>query len=105
MCSAREMPKASLRSAALVCLGIWAAVWLLFLLLRFSSLDVRYIPGAPALLLGALAASFLAPVVALGFAAAALVRQPRVLPNLLTLAGAGAALLVQALVFASSRWM
>lgn len=101
----RERPKAPLRSAALICLAVWAAVWLLFLLLRFSSLDVRYIPGVPLILLGALAASFLAPIVALGLAAAALLRQPRVLLNLLTLAGAAAALVVQALVFSSSRWL
>src|ERR1700752_2838884 len=99
------MPKAPWRSAALACLAVWAAVWLLFLLLRFSSLDVRYIPGAPAFMLGALAASFLAPIVALILAAAALARQPRVLLNLLTLAGAAAALVVQALVFSSARWL
>ncbi len=99
------MARTPLRSAALSCLAVWAAVWLLFLLLRFSSLDVRYIPGAGRILLGALVISFLAPIVAAGLAAAALVRQPRVLVNLLALACAAAALVVQALVFASSRWL
>lgn len=38
-------------------------------------------------------------------AVAALVRQLRVLPNLLAVACAVAALVVQALVFSSSRWL
>ena len=94
-----------MRSAALSCLVIWAAVWLLFLVLRLSSLDVRSIPGAGGLLLGALVIALSAPIVAVGLAAAALVRQPRVPLNRLTLAGAVAALLAQVAVFFSSRWL
>ncbi|HEY2274158.1 MAG TPA: hypothetical protein VGH61_01520 [Steroidobacteraceae bacterium] len=71
------MTKISPRAASLLCVGIWAAVWLLFLLLRLSSLDVRNIAGAAGILLGALVLSVLAPIVAVGLAAAALVRGPR----------------------------
>ena len=99
------MAKASLRLAALSCLAVWAGVWLLFLLLRLSPLDVRNIPGAGVILLGALVIALLAPIAATGLAAAALVRQPRVPLNQLALAAAIAALCVQALLFLSSRWL
>lgn len=40
------MAKTSLRNASIACLVIWAAIWLLFLLMRLSPLDIRGIPGA-----------------------------------------------------------
>lgn len=95
----------SLRTASLTCVAIWAAIWLLFLALRFSSLDVRYIPGAGSFLLSALVISVLAPFVAAGLAAAALLRAPRVPLNWLTLGAAVAALCCQSLLFLSTRWM
>jgi hypothetical protein len=88
-----------------LCVAIWAAVWLLFLLLRFSSLDVRNIAGAAGILLGALVLSVSAPIVAVGLAAAALVRGSRMLANWLTLGFASAALCGQAFLFLSSRWL
>jgi hypothetical protein len=88
-----------------LCVGIWAAVWLLFLLLRLSSLDVRNIAGAAGILLGALALSVLAPIVAVGLAAAALVRGPRMPANWRTLGFASVALCSQAFLFLSSRWL
>jgi hypothetical protein len=100
-----RVAKSSLRTAALYCLAIWAAVWLLFLLLRFSTLDVRNVPGAGSFLLSSLVASMLAPLVAGGLAIAALARQPREPANWLTLAGAAAVLLVQASLALSSRWL
>ena len=99
------MTRISLRAAALCCVAVWAGVWLLFLLLRFSSLDVRYVPGAGSILLSALVLSVLAPIVAVVLAAAALVRAPRTPANWLTLGLAGAALCGQWLLFLSSRWM
>jgi hypothetical protein len=99
------LSRISLRAASLYCVAIWSAVWLLFLSLRFSSLDVRYIPGSGGILLSALIVSVLAPIVAVGLAAAALVRGVRVPANWLTLGLAGAALCCQALLFLSSRWL
>lgn len=99
------MTKISLRAASLFCVAIWAGVWLLFLLLRFSSLDVRYIPGGGGILLSALVLCVLAPIVAVGLAAAAMVRGPRVPANWLTLGLASATLCGQWLLFLSSRWL
>ena len=99
------MTKLSLRAASLLCVAIWAGVWTLFLLLRFSSLDVRYIPGAGGILLSALVLSVLAPIAAVGLAVAALVRGPRAPANWLTLGLASAALCGHWLLFLSSRWL
>lgn len=101
----KSSARLSLRAAALSCVAIWAAVWLLFLLLRFSSLDIRNIPGVGGMALGALAISVLAPIVAVGLAAVALLRGLRVPLNWLALGLAGAALCAQVLLFLSSRWL
>ena len=99
------MVKASLRTASIACLAIWAAVWLLFLLTRFSPLDIRGIPSIGIVTLVALAVALLAPIVATGLAGAALVRQPRVPLNWLTLGCAIAALFGQGLLFLITRWL
>jgi hypothetical protein len=99
------MVKPSFRTAAILCLAIWAAVWLMFLLMRFSSFDIRSIPGIGPFMLASLAASVLAPIVATGFAGVASVRQPRVLSNWVTLACATAALVGQGLLFLMTRWL
>ena len=99
------MVKASLRTASISCLAIWAAVWLLFLFMRLSPLDIRSIPGIGMVMLVALGVALLAPIVATGLAGAALVRQPRVPLNWLTLGCAIAALLGQGLLFLISRWL
>jgi hypothetical protein len=95
----------SLRTASISCLAIWAAIWLLFLSLRFSTLDVTGIPGAGLVLLGSLVAAVLAPIVATGLAAAALFRQPRVPLNWMVLGCSTAVLLGQALLFFVTSWM
>jgi hypothetical protein len=95
----------SLRAAAIYCLAIWVGIWLLFLSIRFSTLDIRTIPGIGPVMLVALAAALLAPIVAIGLAAAALVRQPRAALNWLTLGCAVAALLGQAALFTITRWL
>jgi hypothetical protein len=99
------MVKASLRTASISCLAIWAAVWLLFLLMRLSPLDIMSIPGIGMVMLVALGVALLAPIVATGLAGAALVRQPRVPMNWLTLGCAIAALLGQGLLFLITRWL
>lgn len=99
------MVKASLRTAAISCLAIWGAVWLLFLLMRFSPLDIRSIPGIGMVMLVALGVALLAPIVATALAGAALVRQPRVPLNWLTLGCAIAALLGQGLLFLITTWL
>jgi hypothetical protein len=99
------MTKTSLRTAALCCLTIWAAVWLVFLLMRFSPLDIRNIPGIGTIMLAALGVALSAPIVAAALAGAALFRPPRVLLDWLTLGCAIAVLLGQALLFFITRWM
>ena len=99
------MVKASLRTGSIFCLGIWAAVWLLFLLMRLSPLDIRSIPGIGMIMLVALGVALLAPIVATALAGAALVRQPRVPLNWLTLGCTIAAVFGQGLLFLISRWL
>jgi hypothetical protein len=99
------MSRLSLQSAAISCLAIWAAIWLLFLLVRFSPLDIRVVAGVGGIVLSALAVALLAPVVAMGLAAIALSRQPRVPLNWLSLGCAVAAFLGQAAAFLSLRWL
>jgi hypothetical protein len=99
------MPKASLRNASIFSLAVWVGIWVLFLLMRLSPFDYRDIPGIGAVLLIALAVALLAPIVAAGLAAAALVRQPQAQLNWLTLGCAMAALIGQIILFGISRWM
>jgi len=98
------MAKASLRNISILCLGIWAVVWFLFLLMRFSPLDIRGIPGIGLIMLVAFAIALLAPVAAMGTAGAALVWQPRVPLNWVVLGCAIAAFFGQALLFFIFRW-
>ena len=99
------MAKASLRTASIYCLALWVAIWFLFLLMRFSPLDIRGIPGIGMIMLIAFAVALVAPIVATGLAGAALVRQPRVLLNLLVFGCAIAALLGQVFLFLITRWL
>jgi hypothetical protein len=99
------MPKSSLRAAAISCLALWVAIWLLFLSVRLSSFDIRGIPGIGPIMLTALVVALVAPMVATALAGVALVRQPRVRINLLTFGCAIAAFLGQVVLFLFSRWM
>ncbi len=94
-----------LRTAALGCLGIWAAVGLLFMISRFSPFDIRGIPGIGTIALVTLGVAVVAPVLAMVLAAAALIRKPRTLFSWLTLGCAAAIVLGQAAVFMSAMWM
>jgi hypothetical protein len=99
------MAKSSLRTVAMYCLAIWAAIWLMFLMMRFSPLDIRVIPGIGPILLLALVVALVAPVVATGIAGGALVRQPRALLNWLTFGCAIIVLFGQVLLFMISSWL
>jgi hypothetical protein len=99
------MAKVSSRTASIVCLAIWVAIWLLFLLMRLSPLDIRNIPGIGRVMLIALMVALVAPIVAAGLAGAALVREPRAPLNLLTFGCAIAALLGQVFLFLISSWL
>lgn len=99
------MTRPSLRSASVVCLVLWAALWVLFTVLRFSSLDIRRLPGAGPVMLGALAVVFVAPFVATVLAGVASLRQPRRVANWLILACAAAILVCQMMVFMVAAWM
>ena len=97
--------KTSLKAASISCLAIWAAVWCLFMLIRFSGFDIRVIPGIGPIMLVALVVSVLAPVVAIGIAAVALVRSPRSALSWLILGGAVAAFVAVGIIFAATRWL
>jgi hypothetical protein len=99
------MRKSSLRTAAIFCLALWVAIWLLFLSIRLSSFDIRGIPGIGPVMLTALVVALVAPIVATALAGVALIRQPRVPVDLLTFGCAIAAFLGQAVLFLLSRWM
>ena len=94
-----------MRTASIYCLAIWAAIWLLLLLIRLSPLDIRIIPGIGPVMLIALVVALIAPIVAMGIAGAALVRQPRAPVNWLILGCAIAALLGQVILFTMMRWL
>jgi membrane protein DedA with SNARE-associated domain len=87
------------------CLALCLTIWLLFLLMRFSPLDFRNIPGIGLILPLALAVALLASIVATLLAGAALIRQPRVPLNLMTFGCAIAALFGQMFLFLISRWL
>jgi hypothetical protein len=97
--------KTSFRTASVYCLMTWAAIWAFFLLIRFSSLDIRIIPGIGPIMLFALVAVLLAPIVATGIAGAALIRESRGPLNWLLLACAIAVTLGQGTLFTVSGWL
>jgi hypothetical protein len=100
-----SMTKRALPIAAIVCLVIWAAIWVFFLSMRFSTFDVRRLPGAGMLMLGSLIIALLAPFVAAALSGAALIRAPRAPLTFLVFGCALAVLFGQAAVFLASRWM
>ena len=99
------MARVSLHNTSVSCLAIWAAVWLMFLIMRFSPLDIRVIPGIGPIMLLAFIAALVAPIVATAVAGAALVRQPRLSLNWLIFGCAIAVLLGQGILFTITRWL
>jgi len=103
--SGQQMNNIPLRNASIVCLAIWAAVWFMFLLMRFTPIDIRNIPGIGMIMLAALAIALLAPLAATALAGIALARQPRVSLNWLLFGCAIAALVGQGVLFLISKWL
>lgn len=99
------MNKWSLRNLSVLCLALWAAIWFVFLSIRFSSFDVRIVAGIGPIMLAMLVIALLAPVAAIVFAGTSLLRQPRMPLNWLALACAVAVFLGQGVLFAVSRWL
>jgi hypothetical protein len=99
------MARARLRTASILCLAIWAAIWLLFFVLRLSPLDIRVIPGIGLIMLGAFALAVAVPLLAIVLAAAAVFRQPEIRLNWLILGCAIAALLGQVFLLLVFRWL
>jgi membrane protein DedA with SNARE-associated domain len=99
------MAKSSLRAASMYCLAVWVAIWLLFLLIRLSSFDIRIIPGIGPIMLLALVVALAVPIVAMGVAGAALFRQPRVPLNWLIFVCAIAAFVGQGVLFTITKWL
>jgi hypothetical protein len=90
----------------MICLAVWAAIWVLFLGMRLSPVDdIRSIPGIGVVMLTALAVAVAAPIGASEFAGAALIRQPRLPLNWITLGCAIAAVVGQGLLFLISKWL
>jgi hypothetical protein len=99
------MAKVSLRNTSVAYLAIWAAIWLMFLMMRFLPLDIRVIPGIGPIMLTALIVALVAPMVATGIAGVALVRQPRLSLNWLTFGCAIAVLIGQGMLFMITSWL
>lgn len=73
--------------------------------MRLSPVDFRSIPGIGVVMLTALAIALVAPIGASALAGAALIRQPRVPLNWITLGCAIAAVVGQGLLFLISKWL
>ncbi len=101
----KTMANTSLPSASIACLVIWLAIWLLFLVMRFSTFDFWSIPGAGFVMLTPFAVVLVAAVAATELATAALVRQRQVPVNWLTFGCALAALFGQVMLFLISCWI
>ena len=99
------MARISLRTSAIYCLVIWVAIWILFLLMRLSVLNITGVSGVGVVLLGALVVALLAPIMAMGLAVVGLVRQPKVSLNWIVFGCATAALFGQVLLFLITKWM
>jgi hypothetical protein len=97
--------KVWLRTASVACLAIWAAICLLFLLLRLSPLDIRTIPGIGMVMLTALVVALAAPALAAWLAGVALIRSPRKRLTVLVFGCAIAALLGDVCLFLIARWL
>ncbi len=94
-----------MRKAAIACVGAWAGIWVVFMLIRFSGLDVRAIPGAGPILLLLFAASGILPLAASVLALVATIQDPKVRSNWIALAAAVAILCIQAFLFTANKWM
>src|ERR1700733_15098819 len=99
------MAKESLKAVSIYCLGVWVAVWLMFMLIRFSGFDIRVIPGIGPIMLGALLVAVISPVLALGIAGVSLIRRPRAVLGWVILGCAVAACFAVGLIFTATKWL
>jgi glucan phosphoethanolaminetransferase (alkaline phosphatase superfamily) len=99
------MAKISLRTASIYCLAIWAAVWCLFMLIRFSAFDIRVIPGIGPIMLVALGIAVVGPIVAIAIAGLALILRPRAPLSWLILGSAVAASFAVGFIFLATKWL
>lgn len=97
--------KWTLRSGAIACLAVWLAIWVFFMLVRFSHFDIRQIPGIGPVMLLLLAAASATPLAGSILALLAVIQRPSVPLNWITLVCGVAALVGQAILFAASKWM
>jgi hypothetical protein len=97
--------RAVLRTPAVLCLALWCAIWATWMAIRFSSFDIRVIPGIGPVMLASLVVAVLAPFVASIFAVIALLRQGRTRFNWLVFGAALAVFVGQCAVFLVTRWM
>lgn len=97
--------KSPLRKAAIACIAVWVVIWVVFMLIRFSHVDVRVMPGVGPVLLMLLAAAGILPLAAAVLAVIAAIQQPKEPLSWMTLGGAIAVLCGQAVMFMANRWM
>jgi hypothetical protein len=100
-----SMAKTILRAASVSCLAIWVVIWLAFLVMRLSPVDIRHIPDIGIIMLTAFAVAMASPILAAALSAAVLVRHPRAPRDLLIFVCAIAALLGQGFLFLITRWL
>ena len=99
------MAKLTLRTASIWCLAIWAAVWCLFMLIRFSGIDIRVIPGIGPIMLVALVISIIGPAVAIVIVGVSLIRRPRSALSWLILASAVVACFAVVGIYTAMKWL
>jgi hypothetical protein len=90
---------------AIAGLAIWVAIWIIFMLIRFSSFDIRTVPGAGPILLFMLVASGILPLATSVLAVVSAIQKPKDMLSWITLVCSVAALLGQAALFAAQKWM
>jgi hypothetical protein len=95
----------SLKTVSIYCLCVWVAVWLMFMLIRFSGFDIRVIPGIGPIMLVALLVAVISPVLALGIASVSLIRRPRAVLGWVILGFAVAACFAVGFIFTATKWL
>ncbi len=97
--------KSPLRKAAIACIAAWVVIWVAFMLIRFTHLDIRVIPAIGSVLLLLPAAAGILPLAAAVLAVIAAIQQPKEPLSWMTLGGAIAVLCGQAVMFMANKWM
>lgn len=95
----------SLRKIAAACIAVWIVIWIIFMAIRFSTLDVRLIPGAGGMLLLMLTAAAALPLVATLLSVMATIQKPAAPMNWVTLGCSIGIMVGQVVMFTASKWM